>query len=36
VYERLNLIFGEKASLIFRKDEYDRTMAVVRIRMEQD
>ena len=36
VYERLKLIFGENDSLLFRKDEYGRTMAVVRIRMKQD
>ena len=35
VYERLELIFGKKASLTFRKDEYGRTMAVVRIQMKR-
>ncbi|MBQ8231370.1 MAG: histidine kinase [Lachnospiraceae bacterium] len=36
VYERLELIFGEKGLLIYRKDEKGRTMAIVRILMEQD
>jgi len=36
VYERLELIFGEKGLLTYRKDENGRTMAIVRIRMEQD
>jgi len=36
VYERLGLIFGEKGLLTYRKDENGRTMAIVRIGMEQD
>ena len=34
VYERLELIFGEKGALVYRKDEKGRTMAIVRIIME--
>ncbi len=36
VYERLELIYGERGELVYRKDENGRTMAIVRIRMEQD
>lgn len=36
VYERLGLIFGENGSLTYRKDENDKTMAIVRILIEPD